>query len=93
MRTVPAGQFKAKCLAILDEVSATGEPVLITKRGKPVARVTSLEEGTGSRKTILGRLKRLGTIHGDIVASDFADEQWERIANEPWPDDRKKRRK
>ncbi len=39
LRTVPAGEFKAKVLAILDEVAATGETVVVTKRGKPVAKV------------------------------------------------------
>ena len=43
MRTMPAGEFKAKCLAVMDEVQATGQAVLITKRGKPVARLFSVE--------------------------------------------------
>lgn len=43
MRTIPAGQFKAQCLAILDEVAETGELVVVTKRGKPVAQITPLE--------------------------------------------------
>src|SRR5438552_8907195 len=34
-----AGEFKAECLAIMDHVSKTGESVLITKRGKPVAKL------------------------------------------------------
>jgi len=44
IRQVPAGEFKAKCLAYLDEVDATGEILIITKRGRPVAKVTSAEE-------------------------------------------------
>lgn len=43
MRTVPAGQFKTHCLSILDEVAESGETVVVTKRGKPVAQVTPLE--------------------------------------------------
>ena len=43
MRTIPATEFKAHCLAILDDVAKTGEVVVVTKRGKPVARVTPLE--------------------------------------------------
>lgn len=39
MREMKAGEFKAKCLAVMDEVAATGEAVVITKRGKPVARL------------------------------------------------------
>jgi prevent-host-death family protein len=38
-RTVSASQFKAQCLAMLDEVAATGEEITVTKRGRPVARV------------------------------------------------------
>lgn len=38
-RTIPAGEFKAKCLALMDEIEATGEEVVITKRGRPVARL------------------------------------------------------
>lgn len=39
MREMKAGEFKAKCLAVMDEVAETGESVRITKRGKPVARL------------------------------------------------------
>jgi len=42
-RTISASRFKAQCLALLDEVAESGETLVITKRGKPVARVTPLE--------------------------------------------------
>ncbi len=38
-RYVPAGRFKAECLALLDDVAATGQPLVVTKRGRPVAEV------------------------------------------------------
>jgi prevent-host-death family protein len=44
MRTIPAGRFKAHCLRLLDEVAETGETIVVTKRGKPVARVEAVEE-------------------------------------------------
>lgn len=44
MRTIPAGQFKARCLKLLDEVAETGETIVVTKRGKPVARLEAIEE-------------------------------------------------
>lgn len=44
MRTIPAGRFKAQCLRLLDEVAETGETIIVTKRGKPVAKVEPLEE-------------------------------------------------
>lgn len=43
-RTITATRFKAECLGILDAVAATGEPVVVTKRGRPVARVVSAAE-------------------------------------------------
>jgi prevent-host-death family protein len=44
---IPAGQFKARCLAILDDVQRQRRGVLITKRGKPVARVVPVEDPDG----------------------------------------------
>jgi prevent-host-death family protein len=41
-REVPAGEFKAKCLAVLDDVQRTGRSVVVTKRGRPVAQVVPL---------------------------------------------------
>jgi prevent-host-death family protein len=46
-KTIPAGEFKARCLALLDEVAETGKPLLVTKRGKPVARVVPVEAPPG----------------------------------------------
>jgi prevent-host-death family protein len=43
VRSVPAGEFKAHCLALLDEVAATGKALTVTKRGKPVARLVPVE--------------------------------------------------
>lgn len=42
-KQIQAGQFKARCLALLDEVAVTGTEYVITKRGKPVARLVPLE--------------------------------------------------
>lgn len=43
MRTIPATRFKAECLQLLDDVAETGETIVVTKRGKPVARLLPLE--------------------------------------------------
>ena len=43
---VPAGEFKQHCLALLDQVSETGVSIVVTKRGRPVARVVPLEAPT-----------------------------------------------
>ena len=39
MKTMAAGEFKARCLQVMDEVRSTRTPVVITKRGKPVAKL------------------------------------------------------
>ncbi len=44
MRVIAAGQFKAQCLRLLDEVAETGETIVVTKRGKAVAKLEPLEE-------------------------------------------------
>ncbi len=60
-RSIPASTFKAKCLALLDRVAETGEPLVVTKRGRPVARVVPML----SRQS--GSLRGSVTVRGDIV--------------------------
>lgn len=47
MQTIPASQFKARCLALLDDVALTGEEIVVTKRGRPVARLVAVAEPRG----------------------------------------------
>lgn len=42
-RTIPVSRFKAQCLGLLDEVAKTGQTIVVTKRGRPVVRVSPLE--------------------------------------------------
>jgi prevent-host-death family protein len=63
---IPAGEFKARCLKLMDEVRASRRPVVITKRGKPVARLVPVEEAEPAR-SIFGCMKGTVTIHGDII--------------------------
>jgi len=72
-KTIPAGTFKARCLAIMDEVAAKREPVVITKRGKPVAKLVPVEK---EKDDIFGFFKGKGTITGDVVAPAFSPEDW-----------------
>ncbi len=51
-RTVSASQFKARCLAMLDEVANTGEEIVITKRGRAVVRVIAATEPPGLRGSV-----------------------------------------
>lgn len=51
-RTITATQFKARCLALLDEVAATGAPLVITKHGRPVARLVAPTEAAPLRGSV-----------------------------------------
>ena len=77
METINASDFKARCLAILDRVSATGERVVILKRGRPVA-----ELGPACR-TQSGypqfELQGTVTVTGDIVRPPVPEEHWESL--------------
>ncbi len=59
--TIPAGKFKAQCLALLDQIAERGDTVVITKRGKPVARLVPIERTP--RKSLRGSV----LAHGEIV--------------------------
>ena len=65
MRTIKASEFKAKCLKIMDEVAETGETVLITKNGVPVAELVPIRHRPD---TLFGALEGSVTILGDIIA-------------------------
>lgn len=90
MRTMGAGEFKAKCLAVLDEVNESGEPVIVTKRGKPVARVEAYEAASQprARPSLLGFMLGQGTIvdGADLVSSNYDEndwlENWDRVERE-----------
>ena len=68
MRTMAAGEFKAKCLAVMDEVQATGEAVLVTKRGRPVVRILPSDEQTQkeSPEAIFGCLRHMLSPESDL---------------------------
>lgn len=76
MDTMPAGRFKATCLAILDRVKRTGEPVLITKRGKPVAQLVPPPPPETPKKGTYGCMAGTAEILGDIV-EPLGEDDWE----------------
>jgi prevent-host-death family protein len=75
MRTIKASEFKAKCLALMDEVAATRRPVLITKNGKPVAELVPHE--ATPRKSPRGLHKGKIKILGDIISP--LDVEWDAL--------------
>lgn len=75
-RLVPAGEFKAKCLGLIDDVQKQKRPITITKRGKPVARLVPLSKDEHERDRIFGFFKGKGRIIGDIVSPIVTPEEW-----------------
>jgi prevent-host-death family protein len=76
MKQLPAGKFKASCLAVMDEVQATGEPVLVTKHGKPVVKVVPAEAQDDS---IFGYMVGKAKIVGDIMSPVTPIEDWDAL--------------
>jgi prevent-host-death family protein len=74
MKTMAAGEFKAKCLKVVDRVNATREPVLITKKGRPVAK---LVPAGPVGKDFLGCLVGIIEIVGDIESPVEPPEAWD----------------
>ena len=69
---MPAGEFKAKCLKLMNEVRQRRETIVITKRGTPVAKLVPVEESRP--KPLFGFLKGSVIIRGDIVGP--TGEKW-----------------
>ena len=71
MATVPAAEFKAKCLKLLDEVAASREPLVVTKFGKPVAQLVPMPPN----RKLRGALKGTVLYEGDIISP--LENEWE----------------
>jgi len=72
MKTISAAAFKAQCLTLMDDVRSTKRPLLITKRGKPVAKLVPVEE---PKDDFIGRLKGVFEVVGEL--DDDSPEPWE----------------
>ncbi len=71
-RTIKASEFKAKCLKLMDEVAESGEEIVITKNGRPTARLVAFVERP---KTLFGIDRGKLEILGDIISP--IDVDWE----------------
>ena len=69
--SIPAAVFKAECLKLMEEVARTGQPVVITKHGRPVAQLAPVP---AEPKSLFGYMKNTVRIRGDIVAP--TGERW-----------------
>lgn len=76
MKTMAAGEFKARCLQVMEQVRSTGTPVVITKRGKPVAKLIPANQ---PEQWVPGRLAGKIEILGDIVSPVVPAEDWEAL--------------
>lgn len=72
MKEVAASTFKAQCLALLEDVRFTKRPLVITKRGKPVAKLVPIEQ---PKDDFIGRLKGVFEVVGDLDSDP--PERWE----------------
>jgi prevent-host-death family protein len=77
MKVIKASEFKAKCLALMDEVARTGERIVITKSGKPVAELVA--HRSHPAKSAFGLHKGLIEIKGDIIAPAADEDEWEAL--------------
>ncbi|GIX47755.1 MAG: hypothetical protein KatS3mg131_1966 [Candidatus Tectimicrobiota bacterium] len=75
MERVPISKFKATCLALLDRVKRTGRPILVTRRGEPIAQI--LPPPPPERSEWLGSFRGTGRIVGDILSPAAEGREWE----------------
>jgi antitoxin (DNA-binding transcriptional repressor) of toxin-antitoxin stability system len=77
MRTIGASEFKAGCLAIIDEVARSGEPVQVSKRGKVVVRMIPVlaEEAEYPQDLLAGTVRSIG----DIVDATVRDQELDSV--------------
>jgi prevent-host-death family protein len=79
MKEIPISKFKATCLAVLEKVRKTGEPVVVTRFGQPIAEIKPFSE---VKRIRLGGGIGTGVILGDIVGPIGDESDWE-AAQEP----------
>jgi prevent-host-death family protein len=74
--TITISQFKATCLAVLDKVKRTGQPVLVTRRGEPIALIDP-PPLPKKKASWLGSFASRGKITGDILSPVLRESDWE----------------
>ena len=76
MKKIPAAVFKAQCLTLMEDVRSTKQPLLITKRGRPVAKLVPVD---GGKDDFIGRLEGIVRIVGDIESPVEPPEAWDAL--------------
>ena len=68
MKQMRASVFKAQCLKVMNDIQATGEPVIVTKRGKPVVKVVPMQpENDDIFGFMAGKAKIIGDVESPVV--------------------------
>lgn len=80
MANVPATKFKAQCLALMDRVAEKRETYVITKRGKPVARLVPFDPP--KPRSVFGCMADQMEIVGDLDKPLWTDDQWKQLERE-----------
>lgn len=78
MEEIPISEFKAKCLALLEQVNKTKKPLRITRHGKPVADVVPAVPVV-DRAALIGSMKGSVKILGDIISPASDEDEWEAL--------------
>lgn len=76
MEKVTISKFKAMCLALLDKVKRTGQPILVTRRGESIAQILP-PPPPDKPESWLGSFQATGKIVGDIMAPAVDEREWD----------------
>ena len=76
IKTISASAFRTRCFAVLAAVTKKRESIVITKRGKPIAKLVPVNAETDS---IFGFFSGRGSITGDVVSPALSREAWGRL--------------
>jgi len=71
MKKIPAGEFKTRCLSLMDGVRSTREPLVVTKRGKPIVKLIPADDDNDD---FIGRLEGVFRVVGDV---ESPIDEWE----------------
>lgn len=80
-RQMAISEFKARCLEVLKQVKRTGQPILITRRGEPIAEI-SAPRAVAATDSWLGRYAETGRILGDVIEPATDARDWDAVAGE-----------
>jgi len=77
MQQISISEFKAKCLALLEQVQKTKKPILVTRFGKPIAEV--IPPSPAPQKDWIGSMKDTFEIKGDVIGPANEEGDWEAL--------------